>query len=77
MLIDEEVSCVLYITENILAGISKHKNYVINGPLFSRGLTGEDLKVVSATFLLVCFVYLKETKRKNAFCFTSKSLLVL
>ena len=39
-----------------------------------------DLKVVSATFLLVCFVYLKESIceiRKNVFYFTSKALLVL
>ena len=38
------------------------------------------LKVVSATFLLVCFVCLKESTfetRKNAFYFTSKALLVL
>ena len=38
------------------------------------------LKVVSATFLLVCFVSLKESTcetRKNAFHFTSKALFVL
>ena len=38
------------------------------------------LKVVSATFLLVCFVSLKESyckTRKNAFYFISKALLVL
>ena len=38
------------------------------------------LKVVSATFLLVCFVCLKESiceTRKNAFYFTSKALLAL
>ena len=38
------------------------------------------LKVVSATFLLVSFVCLKESScktRKNAFYFTSKALLVL
>ena len=38
------------------------------------------LKVVSATFLLVCFVSLKESTcktRKNAFYFTLKALLVL
>ena len=38
------------------------------------------LKVVSATFLLVCFVCLKESTcetRKNAFYFTSKAPLVL
>ena len=38
------------------------------------------LKVVSATFLQVCFVCLKESTfetRKNAFYFTSKALLVL
>ena len=38
------------------------------------------LKVVSATFLLVCFVCLKESTcetRKNVFYFTSKALLVL
>ena len=38
------------------------------------------LKVVSATFLLVCFVSLKGTScqtRKNVFYFTSKALFVL
>ena len=38
------------------------------------------LKVVSATYLLVCFVYLKENTfetRRNAFYFASKALLVL
>ena len=38
------------------------------------------LKVVSATFLLVCFVYLKESTRearKNVFYFTLKALFVL
>ena len=38
------------------------------------------LKVMSATFLLVCFVCLKESTcetRKNVFYFTSKALLVL
>ena len=38
------------------------------------------LEVASATFLLVCFVCLKESTcktRKNAFYFTSKALLVL
>ena len=38
------------------------------------------LKVVSATFLLVCFVYLRENTfetMRNAFYFTSKALLVL
>ena len=42
--------------------------------------TGFSLKVVSTTFLLVCFVCLKESTcetRKNAFYFTSKALLVL
>ena len=39
-----------------------------------------NLKVVSATFLLVCFVCLKESTcetRKNVFSFTSKALFVL
>ena len=38
------------------------------------------LKVVSATFLLVCFLSLKESTcetRKNVFYFTSKALFVL
>ena len=38
------------------------------------------LKVVSITFLLVCFVWLKESTfetRKNVFYFTSKAPLVL
>ena len=40
----------------------------------------ENLKVVSATFLLICFVYLKESTcetRKNVFYFTSKALFIL
>ena len=40
----------------------------------------ETLKVVSATFLLVCFLCLKERTcetRKNVFYFTSKALFVL
>ena len=38
----------------------------------------EDLKLVSATFLLVYFVCLREgTSRKNVFYFTLKSLFVL
>ena len=39
-----------------------------------------DLKVVSATFLLVCFLSLKERfyeTRKNAFYFTLKALFIL
>ena len=39
-----------------------------------------DLKVVSATFLLDCFVYLKESTcktSKNAFHFTLKASLVV
>ena len=43
-------------------------------------ITPNPLKVVSAAFLLVCFVYVKESTfktRKNAFYFTSKTLLVL
>ena len=42
-------------------------------------LKSKYLKVVSATFLLVSFVCLKESTcetRKNAFYFTSKALLV-
>ena len=38
------------------------------------------LKVVSATFLLICFLLLKESickTRENVFYFTSKALLVL
>ena len=40
----------------------------------------KNLKVVPATFLLVCFLCLKERTRetrKNVFCFTSKALFVL
>ena len=40
----------------------------------------ENLKVVSATFVLVCFLSLNETTFqiwKNAFYFTSKALFVL
>ena len=42
-------------------------------------IKGYVLKVVSATFLLVCFLCLKESTcetRKNVFCFTSKALFV-
>ena len=50
-------------------------------PRFSKiSKIGEHLKVVSATFLLVCFVCLKESThetRKNVFYFTSKVLLIL
>ena len=38
-----------------------------------------NLKVVLATFLLVCFIFLKESScetRKNVFYFTSKALFV-
>ena len=35
------------------------------------------LKFVSTTFLLVCFVCLKESKWKNVFYFTSKALFVV
>ena len=38
------------------------------------------LKVVSATFLEVCFVFLKESTfetRKNAFYFTGRALFIL
>ena len=40
----------------------------------------DDLKVVSTTFLLVCFLSLNKSTcqtRKNAFYFTSKALFVL
>ena len=40
----------------------------------------ENLKVVSATFVLVCFLSLNESTfqtRKNVFYFTSKALFVL
>ena len=42
--------------------------------------TEKCLKVVSATFFLVCFAWLKESTfetRKNVFYFTLKSLFVL
>ena len=48
-----------------------------------KNLPGEQkdvLKVVSATFLLVCFLSLNEStcqNRKNAIYFTSKALFVL
>ena len=47
---------------------------------FIKGSSPANLKVVSATFLLVCFVSLKERNcetRKNVFYFTSKALFVL
>ena len=40
----------------------------------------ETLKVVSATFLIVCFLSVKESTyetRKNVFYFTSKAVFVL
>ena len=59
--------------------------YVKEGLLFAWDVSLENptdsyLKFVSATFLLVCFVCLKESTcetRKNVFYFTSKALLVL
>ena len=52
------------------------KIYCIETKLFPF----DTFKVVSATFLLVCFICLKENTcktRKNAFYFTSKALPVL
>ena len=49
----------------------------ITGKITTKQMT---LKVVSATFLLVCFACLKESTcetRKNVFYFTSKALFVL
>ena len=46
---------------------------------FSFQITNIPLKIVSATFLLVCFVCLKESTCKtggNAFYFFSKALFV-
>ena len=43
-------------------------------------MNSDNLKVVSATFLLVCFLHLKEStceKRKNVFYCTLKALFVL
>ena len=40
-------------------------------------ILAHSLKFVSTTFLLVCFVCLKERKWKNVFYFTSKALFVL
>ena len=50
------------------------------GGLACLGEISPSLKVMSATFLLLCFVCLTEStckKRKNAFYFTLKALLVL
>ena len=47
--------------------------------VFTEEIKNIALKVVSSTFLLVCFVYLKETTcetRKNVY-FTSKTLFIL
>ena len=47
---------------------------------FSPAKPKDCLKVVSTTFLLVCFLSLKESTcktRKNVFYFTSKALFVL
>ena len=50
---------------------------VLNTPLLT---TVKLLKVMSATFLLVCFLSLNESTcqtRENAFYFTSKALFVI
>ena len=58
-------------------------NYIANikhGTCGRKGDEVECLKAVSATFLLVCCVCLKESTcetRKNVFYFTSKALFVL
>ena len=53
----------------------------LNGSHFKDDSSTETtLKVVSATYLLVCFVSLKEgtsETQKNVFCFTSKALFIL
>ena len=57
------------------------ENYDVNIKFFQpNGPATQFLKVVSATFLLVCFLCLKESTfeaRKNTFYFTSKALFVL
>ena len=66
---------------NFLDFLAERENAIIF--LFILSLLYEessDFKVVSATFLLVCFACLKEgtcETRKNVFYFTSKSLFVL
>ena len=59
---------------------SKKKVPPLFKKLFIQESFGSILKVVSATFLLVCFICLKESTcktKKNAFYFTAKALLVL
>ena len=54
------------------------KNFTKNELLCNKE-TSNKLKVVSTTFLLVCFVWLKQSTcetRKNTFYFTLKALLV-
>ena len=90
-MIDTDVCMMFWIWEsNVKQVISKLKYmkyekylYVIKTFLliFSQYVTTTMcLKVVSATFLLVCFVCLKESTceaRKNVFYFTLKALFVL
>ena len=68
--------------ESDMAKNSKLVKYVLQLQILvcSTSCFHQTLKVVSATFLLVYFVSLKESTcetRKNAFYFTSKALFVL
>ena len=59
---------------------SKENNKQLGQDFEVRVNSKHNLKVVSATFLLVCFLSLNESTcqtRKNVFYFTSKALSVL
>ena len=63
----------------ILGGM-EFNQFVLTAFILEAAFGDRPLKGVSATFLLVCFVCLKESTcetRKNAFYFTTKALLVL
>ena len=58
----------------------KHERLLFSQAVVSVMAVIFNVKVVAATFLLVCFVSLKEStceKKKNVFYFTSKALFVL
>ena len=66
-----KLNCKVQSTSFNLISIGKSQKYLVHQLV---------LKVVSATFLLVCFIFQKERTcktRKNTFYFTSKALLVL
>ena len=69
--------------QSLAIGLFKIKNdlsVTMMNDIFQPRAVSYNLKVVSATFLLVCFLRLKGSTcetRKNVFYFTSKALFVL